>query len=275
MKNILTITQLTINEALARKNFIMLSLISTFVLLIILGIFASTDVNGLIGSIKIEGENFNGDMLMQLSHFFRLIIIMPLFAGGLFLSIFSVSSFIPHLLEKGNIDIFLSKPISRAQLILGKYLGGIIVVLVNVFYLVVGIWILTGWKFGDWNVSFLFTAVSITYAFSVLYALIILIGIITQSSILAMMLSYLIFFVFSPLLVDRQRIVNFFGGGSLLKTVLEALYYLVPQTADLGTLTRNIAVNNSVNTFLPIYVSFIFIVLILSLSIIIFNKKDY
>lgn len=274
MKNILTITYLTINEALARKNFIMFFIISTLVLLVILGVFVSTDIEGLIGSIQLKGEKFHGDILSQLSQFFRLIIVMPLYAGGLFISIFSVSSFIPHLLEKGTVDIFLSKPISRPQLILGKYLGGIVVVLINVLYLVVGIWILTGWKFGNWDPAFLSTAFSITFAFSVLYALIIFIGILAQNSVLAMMLSYLIFFVLSPLLVNREKIAVFFGG-KVLSLILDGLYYLIPQTSELGTITSRIAGADSIESFTPIYVSFAFIILVLAVSIIIFNKKDY
>jgi hypothetical protein len=56
---------------------------------------------------------------------------------------------------------------------------------------------------------------------------------------------------------------------------MEGLYYLVPQTSDMGTLTGQIASSKPIDSYQPIYVSVVLIILILSCSIIVFNKKDY
>ncbi len=194
MKNILTITYYTIREALSRKIFIAFFGISSLVLLVIMAVFAATSLETL-SNIQMDGKGTEGVLLQHLAVFFKTIIVMPLFGGGLFLSIFSSSSFVPNMLEKGNIDLILSKPISRGQIIQGKFWGGVCVVLFNIAYLVIGLWLLIGLKFGVWDTELFITIASITFTFAVLYSLMILVGIATRSSVLAMMLSYLIFFI--------------------------------------------------------------------------------
>ena len=272
MKNTWLITKFTLQEAFARKNFITFFAVSSFVILIIMAVFATTDLTNYTFVAKMNQQQF--DLRQEVAKFFRVIVILPLFGGGLFLAIFSVSSFIPNMLEKGNIDVFLSKPISRNQLLLGKFYGGILVVFINVLYLVLAIWLMTGAKFGSWDYSFLLSSIAITYTFAVLYAMIILIGILTQSSVLAMMLSYIIFFILSPLLASRNewgKIIH----NDFIKSIVDLLYYIVPKTSELGSLTKDLAVGTQIQNFQPIFSSFLFMILSLVLSIFIFNKKDY
>ncbi len=273
MNNILEITKQTIREAFARKIFIMFAGVSSLVLLLFAIAFASIGIEDLSGAINIETGRDIG-VIQEVVGGIKLFIVVPLFGGGLFLSIFSASSFIPNMLEKGNIDVLLSKPISRSQIIYGKFLGGTAVVFANIAYLVVSIWFLIGLKFAIWDPSFLLTILTITFAFAVLYGLIILIGILSQSSILAMMLSYLIFFILSPILNMREQIL-LLSDSKILEMVLEGLYYIIPKTSELGTITSDIAVGGNIYDFQPIFSSAIFLILTLALSIIIFSKKDY
>ncbi|RJP62510.1 MAG: hypothetical protein C4543_01890 [Ignavibacteriales bacterium] len=273
MYNILEITKQTIREAFARKIFIMFAGVSTLVLVLFIITFAAVGLEDLSGSIQMDtGKDL--EVLEEVVGGIKLFIVIPLFGGGLFLSIFSASSFIPNMLEKGNIDVILSKPISRSQIIFGKFLGGTLVVLLNIAYLVIGIWFLIGLKFGIWHLSFLLTIVTITFAFAVLYSLIILIGILSQSSILAMMLSYIIFFILSPILSIRDQIMML-ADSKVLEIILEGLYYIVPKTSELGSITSDIAVGGSIYDFQPIFTSAVFLILSIALSIIIFSKKDY
>jgi ABC-type transport system involved in multi-copper enzyme maturation permease subunit len=272
MKNTWIITKFTLQEAFAHKNFITFFAVSSLAILIILAIFASTDLTNYTFLANMPGPNF--DFRLEVAKFFRVLVILPLFGGGLFLSIFSVSSFIPNMLEKGNIDVFLSKPISRTELLLGKFFGGILVVFLNVLYLVLAIWVMTGTKFGSWDFSFLLGTLSITFTFMVLYAMIILIGILTQSSVLAMMLSYIIFFILSPLLAARREwgvIIH----NDFIKSIVDLLYYIIPKTSEMGTITKELALGNQIQNFQPVFSSFLFMILTLVLGIFIFNKKDY
>ncbi|MBK7106154.1 MAG: ABC transporter permease subunit [Ignavibacteriae bacterium] len=273
MNNILTISNFTIREAISRKIIVAFFAISTFVTIMFALLFTFVSFNDFSISAQSNGHDMVGvtkELLSKLKGF----VIWPLFKGGLFLSIFSAASFIPSMLEKGNIDLILSKPIARWQIILGKFLGGVLIVLVNIAYLVVFLWILIGIKFGVWEPSLLYSIFTITFAFASLYSLIILIGILTQSSILAMMLSYLIFFVLSPILQARDTI-SIFLKNQIIQKVMEILYYIIPQTSELSDITTDLAMSSKIYDFQPFLTSLVFLILVLYFSIIIFSKKDY
>lgn len=274
MKNIITISNYTFREALSRKIFITFFGVSTLVLLIISLVFATVGIEDLMPVVSVNGQTQFDSMMEEIAVFFKMLIVVPLYGGGLFLAIFSVSSFIPNMLEKGSIDLLLSKPVSRSQIIWGKFIGGTLMVLVNVSYLVIGIWFLIGLKFGEWEPGILLSIITITFTFMVLYSMIILIGIVTRSSVLAMMLSYLIFFIFSPLLYARDKIFMLFDN-KFVEYLIEGLYYLLPKTQELGTATGAIARGEGIADFQPLISSFLFLILNLFLSIFIFSKKDY
>jgi len=46
---------------------------------------------------------------------------------GVFLAILTFSTFLPTEIDRGTIKLIISKPVSRSELVLGKYLGGTIV----------------------------------------------------------------------------------------------------------------------------------------------------
>lgn len=273
MNNILAISNLTVREALSRKIIVTFFAISTFVIIIFALLFSLVPFEDLSGMVNANGKdpiNIAGEIVKGL----KLFVVAPLFGGGLFLSIFSASSFIPNALEKGAADLLISKPISRAQIILGKFLGGVIIVFVNIAYLIVALWILIGLKFNIWDLSFLHTIFFITFAFAALYSLIIFVGILTQSSILAMMLSYIIFFVLSPILTARDTISSFLNS-KIMEVVMDVLYYIIPKTSEIGSLTTEIALGYGIDEYQPLITTFLFLVLVLYISIIIFSKKDY
>ncbi len=272
MKNIYMIALFTLREALARKIFIIFFIVSSIVIAGFAIGFALFDYNSYV-QIKI-GKISEDLILAEILKGIKGMIVGPLFGGGLFLSIFSTAGIISSLLEKGNIDLFLSKPISRIQLILGKFFGGITIVFVNVAYAIVGLWFLIGLKFNSWDLAFLYSIITITFAFALIYTLIILSTILSRSSVLALILSYVVFFLLSPLLAGREFFYNL-TNSQTLKTVLDILHYIVPQTSELGRISTQLATQGTISDYEPIWVSVVLLILILSGSISIFNKKDY
>lgn len=272
MKNILTITNLTVREAFSRKIFVTFAAVSAVTLILFVVFFIAVDTDQMISVVK--EKQSSKDFIADLVRFFRVLIIIPLFGGGLFLSIFSSSSFVPQMLEQGSIELLLSKPVSRAQIILGKFAGGIYVVFINLSFLIVGLWFLLGIKFGIWDWQFLTTIFTTTFAFATLYAMIILLGLLTRSSILAMMISYLVFFILSPLLSARGNIYILIDS-KVAQFFIDTLYYILPQTSELGTITTDLAAGSSLIDYNPIIFSLLFMILNIILSIFIFSKKDY
>ena len=206
---------------------------------------------------------------------FEIVIINSLANLGLLLAIFSSASFVPVMLEKGNIDLLLSKPISRAQLLWGKYTGGILVVLINIAFLIIGVWLIISIKFSYWNFAILWSILLITFAYAALNAVIVLFGVTTKSSILGMMTAYFIYLILSPfLLAAKDRMLPFLEN-KVLNTILDGFYYIIPKTSELfGKDIFNLASGTNIE-IQPIVSSFLFLIFIMILSVEIFKRKDF
>ena len=274
MMNIAIIIQFTIREALARKAFLFFAGVTLLVLMGAALFFSLIDFDTLMGMSNTPGEN---NMVgKSVNSIVVTIIINPLATLGLLFAIFSSASFVPILLEKGNIDIFLSKPISRTQLLLGKYLGVVLYVFINIFILITGIWLIISIKFGYWDTSFLALSVMITFAFAVLYSLILFFGVLTKSSVLGMMVAYLIFLILSPVMLLYKEKLHEFVSSELIKTFLDGIYFIIPQTAELmGLALLDLAMGRGIVKFQPVITSFLFLILFLVFSLSLFRRKDF
>ena len=273
IKNIWLITLFTLREAMARKVFLFFVAISVIALL---GLILFFSVVGVDTFLDITNQSDSKGVLREVVNSIQFMIINPLSGLCLLLAIFSSASFVPNMMEKGNIDLLLSKPISRDQLLLGKFIGGILVVFLNILLLVLGTWIIISLKFSYWNYSFLYVSISITFAFAVLYSLIVLLGVATRGSILGMMIAYFIFILLSPLLnayfVQFRNVVE----NDILRTFLDGLYYIIPKTSEItGNVTLNLAAGKGITEFQPVLTSLIFLILTLGFSIYLFRKKDF
>ncbi len=273
MKNIWLITLFTLREAMARKVFLFFAVISVLALLGLALVFSVIGINTFVDLANQTGSK---GVLREVVTSIQFMIINPLSGLCLLLAIFSSASFVPNMMEKGNIDLLLSKPISRDQLLLGKFFGGILVVFINVFFLVIGTWIIVSIKFSYWNFSFLYVSITVTFAFAVLYSIIVLLGVATKGSILGMMAAYFIFILLSPLLYAYFAEFRNVVENDVLKGLLDGLYYIVPKTSELtGIITINLAAGKGVTEYQPVITSIIFLILIMGLSIYLFRRKDF
>jgi ABC-type transport system involved in multi-copper enzyme maturation permease subunit len=267
MKNIWIMTWYTIREAMARKVFMFFLIISVLVLIVTGLIF------GLSNSVTLgSGTNPFGNPITMV----EMVIISPLASLCLLLAIFSSSSFVPVMLEKGNIDLLLSKPVSREQLLLGKYFGGILVVFLNIAFLILGVWLIISMKFSFWDFYFLNIIFTIAFTFAVLYALIVLLGVITKGSTLGMMIAYFIFIILSPLLYAAKDKFGVYIENKFLKQTIDVFYYILPKTSELmSKVTTNLASGKGIEDYQPILTSLAFLILTMGIAISIFRKKDF
>jgi len=274
MKNIYLMTLFTLKEALARKVFLFFIGISALAIIITALIFSLVDTQSIITGI--ETKTGNDFLIRNIVSTLEIMIISPLAGLGLLLAIFSSSSFVPNMLEKGNIDLLLSKPVSRQQLLWGKYAGGLLVVLLNIGFLVTGIWLIIALKFSFWDPAFLWSILIITFTFAVLYSLIVLCGVLTRGSMLGMMLAYFIFLVLSPILNLAYGRADIFFKSDIVRNIVKGIYYFIPKTSELmGGMISDLATGKGISDFQPLISSFLFLVLMMILSIITFRKKDF
>ncbi len=273
MKKLWVIILYTLREAMARKVFIFFAAITFFVIIGLALIMSFIDTEMLTSNLL---QNSGNQILSNAASMLQLAFVTPIAVLGLLLAIFAGANFIPIMLEKGNIDLLLSKPVSRTQLLLGKYFGVLLFVFINIFILVFGVWFIISIKFNQWNPGFLSVALVITFTFAVLYALIVLLNVTTKSSVLGMMVAYLIYLILSPVLGTYYERLRFGFENGIAKTVLDGLYYIIPQTSELmGPVLVAAAGGAALESYRPVIVSFLFIIFMLGFSIFLFNRKDF
>lgn len=273
MKNIYLMTLFTIREARAKKVFIFFFIISLIVLVVLGLVFGFLQTNSIMSAFNPSFDKFQTNNFVTA---LEIIIISPLANLCLLLAIFSSANFVPSMLEKGNIDLLISKPVSRQHLIWGKFFGGLLIVFFEVAFLIIGVWLIISIKFSVWNFYVLNTIWVITFTFAVLYSVIVLFGVMTQSSVFGMMVAYFIFLIVSPVLLAFKNNRIFLITSDFVKELLNGLYYFFPKTSELMASVFNLSASGTgIQDFQPLVSSFIFLLLMMFLSVTIFNKKDF
>lgn len=275
MNKIWAVCYYTFRESLARKTFIGFFAVSSIVLLLLLLALNVDAVDGALASVTLFGKEAQGFEI----DLFKLVIgiesalATALFTGGLFFSIFATASLVPNMLDKGNIDWLLSKPVSRPQLLAGRYLGGLLIVACNVFYLIGGAWLILSFKTGIWHVPFLVSGVMITAIFAVIFAFMVMLGVSLQNSAVAIMGAYLILF-FSPMLFQRDRIYALLSN-KIYQWLLDGLYFLTPRTFEIGDLVRKTVMAEPLGSLNPLWHSLLLGGLFFSSALLIFKRKNF
>ncbi len=156
-------------------------------------------------------------------HFWEDTIINSVGAGvALLISTIITAFFIPNMLRKGTVDLLLVKPIHRSTLLVYKYVGGLAFMFLNTTFVVAGVWLILGLRTGMWGPGFLASIPVLTFQFALYYAVSTLVGVITRSSIAAILVACLAWFVFSFVL----------GNGYTIIDATRKLPELVQQNAD-------------------------------------------
>ncbi|MFC1759180.1 ABC transporter permease subunit, partial [Planctomycetota bacterium] len=99
-------------------------------------------------------------------------VIIQLVAGsaGVFACVLLTASIIPNTFDAGSIYLLLSKPISRPLLYLAKFMGGCSFVLIIASLVIVGVWLISGFRFDLWNHRLLYCIPIFLFLFSIYYS---------------------------------------------------------------------------------------------------------
>ncbi|MDH5405930.1 MAG: ABC transporter permease [Candidatus Aminicenantes bacterium] len=268
----------TIRESLAKKLFLGFTALSLLTILIFIFALKIDVVEGALGLATIFGQSA-GDTPFDLEKFIftaESAIASLLFAGGIFISLFATASLFPSMQEKGTIDLLLSKPISRTGIIVAKFLGNLAIVTFNVFFLIFGMWLVLSSKIGIWNIGFLVSGLTIIVSYAVLLTILAFVGILAQSTGLSIMITFLVAYAISPLLLllQQPRILRFFTHQSS-RVFIQILYYIFPKTTELGNITRLVVEGKEVASWMPLWSSLLFGAAVFGATVYLFYRKDY
>jgi len=155
-----------------------------------------------------------------------------LYIVGTFLAIFATAHLVPRLMEKGTVDLYLSRPVGRVPLLLSRYLAGLLLAAGNVFYLLGSMWLIVVVKTHVVHPRFLLAGLVILFAVACLMAFAFLVGVMTSSTAVSIMATFAVFFL-SAIFVAHDRIAAAMSAEWAARLV-HALYWVLPKTAELG-----------------------------------------
>ncbi len=203
-----------------------------------------------------------------------------LFAVATFLSVFATAHLVPRLVEKGTVDLWLSRPIGRVPLLLSRYLGGLLLSAANVAYLFGAIWLIVVWKTKVVHPRFLLAGAIVLFAVAVLLAFSFLVGVATSSTAVSIMGTYALFFL-SAILVAHGKLAALVDAN-WKANVIHGLYWAFPKLAELGqavvALVAGPSGHGHLNPPPPLALygtSALFALACLALASLLFRRKDF
>jgi len=264
----------TFQEAMARWLFWGLFALSSLLVLIFLFVLRIDLVQG---AISVTGVSGSARQVYNIQHFVNVSyswVSTTLYIWGTFVAVFASSGLIPSVLEPGRIALLLSKPLSRTTLLLGRYAGNILVVLLNHVYLIGSIWIIIGIKTGIWDPRFLLSIPVALFAFAVLLCVVVLIGVMYESAALSTMAAIALMLI-STILAQRSFVVRLLDS-EWSRDLWQTLYWIVPKIFDLGNALRQIILfERDADLLTPVLTSAAFGLIIMLRAIYVFERKDF
>lgn len=264
----------TFREALARKIFWGLFGLSTAMILFFMFLLKIDIVEGALATVTLFGRSMS-----RATDVDRLVtgtyggIATFLYTWGMFLAVFASAGLIPSVLEPGRIELLLSKPVSRTHILLGRYAGNVLVVSCNVTYLVVAVWLIFGLKTGIWSKWFLFSIVTTVFIFAVLLAVVVLMGVLFESTALATMVTVGLM-IMSPILAQTGTVMKLLSS-EWSRQLWRGLYYVFPKVYDLGRMTLDLIREGTFDSLMPVWSSALFAVAVLSAALYFFSRRDF
>jgi ABC-2 type transport system permease protein len=263
----------TFREAMARKIFLALILVETMYVLFFLFILKIDIVEGTVATFTVFGKTSHGMDVNRLVSEALGAVASFLYTFGMALAVFASAGLIPSVLEPGRIELLLSKPVSRHHILLGRYLGNLLVVGLIIAYMIVAVWAILGAKTGIWAASFLTTILTTVSAFGILLAVVVFMGVLWESTAVSTLVAIALMII-SVILAQWEwayRVLSSEWARHLWK----GLYYVLPKIFDLGSMTRAIVMHKPIESWMPLWSSGLFAAVVLGASLYMFSKRDF
>jgi ABC-type transport system involved in multi-copper enzyme maturation permease subunit len=168
---------------------------------------------------------------------------------GILIGVVITAFFVPSMLRKGTVDLLIVKPIPRPLILLYKYVGGLSFVFLNSLFVVVGMWLVLGLRSGIWAPGFLVSILTITFFFAILYSLSVLLGVLTGSPVVSILLTVVAWFalwlvgtVYTGLegLRKNEGAQQASGVPGWVFTTVDVLHFVLPRTKDVDILSTKV-----------------------------------
>ena len=199
MRAFLTVLTDSIRLLRARALFWISMGISIFAALLYLSIgFDEKGITFVFGAFHFEeaflAKGSEGAELVYLTIFRNIIVAFWLSWIAIIIALISCAPIFPEFMGEGSAGVALSKPVSRPQLFIYKFVGALLFMAVQASLFAVIVFIAIRWRVGLWNPSVFWSVPILLLVFSYLYSVLVLLGIKTKS-VMASILMTLLFWL--------------------------------------------------------------------------------
>jgi len=260
-------------EAFSRKIFWGFFGCSSALILFFIFIMRIDVVQGAVATVSLFGSAGRTEDVQRLVRQAHGAIAAFLYTAGMFLAVFASAGLIPSVFEPGRIELLLSKPVARYHILLGRYLGNLLVIAVNLFYLVFSVWLIFGLKAGVWTLGFLVSSLLTLFVFAVLLTVVVLVGVLWESAAVTTMVTFGLMIV-SPILAQQPLLQRLLSSETSRNTV-RVFYYVLPKVFDLGRIVRALVIGDPVRDWMPLWSSALFGIVVLGAGLYAFAKRNY
>ena len=263
----------TFREAFARKIFWGFFGCSTAVILFFIFLMKIDVVEGALATVSLFGKEMRAQEVENIVRGVQGALAAFLYGFGLFLAVFASAGLIPTIFEPGRIELLLSKPVSRYHILLGRYLGNLLVIAFNMLYLVLSVWIILGIKTDIWTHQFLYSAGLTIFVFAVLLTIVVLIAVLSESAVLSTMVTFGV--MIAGLIVAQKSTIERLLTSEWSRNVVRVLYYTLPKVWDLGNIGRKLVTGVPIEDWMPVWSSALFGVAVLGAGLLFFSRRNY
>lgn len=229
----------SLRESLDRKIFWVLIALTAVVSLAMASVgFEGEEVTLFFGLWSGSTERFNPLSEIGRSNLigFAIYFISSLTIGyiGIILMIIATAGAFPTLMERGSIDVVLSKPIGRPRLFLYKYLATMVFVVIQATLFFGMTFLVMGLRWKIWAPGYLMSIPLLLLLFSYLYSISVLIAVRTRSTVACVLLTVFCWGVFAVVHQAPSIFEEFpeLKERRMIYQVVRVVSWIPPKTGD-------------------------------------------
>ena len=262
----------TFREIRDKKMVLVFGLITLIFALVYLFVFQIEPA----GDGKIKVTSFNeSEVMIATSFISRQMMVFSQVTSGIlnFLFIIAFASVMANLLKPGTLDLHLSKPLFRSQLLLYKFLACVVNVWLLMSVLGGSIWLLLTIKSSAFTLKpLLFIAIT-PLVFAIGFSMIVFCCILTRGAGSGISVYLIYAYLLQGFLSNREPIKLYFDND-VFSYVIDKAYHILPKINESMEIVTQLHNNRAIELY-PLTSSLTFMTGILILSCLIFRSKDY
>ncbi len=255
----------TLNDVMDRKVLWIFAGLVLFSILICV-LLSMSDVR-----VRIEHSGPGGGPTPEGSNF-ALVLLRGFMSVIIFVSAMAAASSLPSMLGRGRSDYFLSKPLSRTSLFLGKFVGLMWVygaaILVSGFL----VYLTVAAALQNFSIGVVWLLLFSLLELFVWLAIIAGAGVFSGSTTVAIVTAFLVW-ILQSILAARQGI-ELLLNSKVVTGILDVAYWIVPKTSQLSRDGLSLAVGEPLDQWLTIPATLGFGLVALLTTLYLFNRKE-